>query len=519
MNIGEFVENYNNHPVLFIGTGLSLRYFRNSYTWDGLLSHICSQLFDNEEEYLNIKSECEVDGRYDYEKIATKLEVKFNKIVANNRHGKFENINDIFFKKMKDGENCSRFKIYITELLKNSEYKEEMQDEIAQLRKVKKNISSIITTNYDTLVEDIFKFNPLVGNNILLSNPYGAIYKIHGCVTEPKNIIITKEDYEKFNAKYELVRAQLLSLFIHNPIIFMGYEINDRNIKDILKTIFTYVTHNSNEADEIRKNFLLVEYEKGSINTEITEHDIEMEGFATIRINKIKTDNFMAIYESLSKLHLPVSAMDIWKVENIVKEIKEGGKIQVQITDDIKSLNNDDKILVIGSKNRITYDFKKVPELMENYFDIIEEENKYILQPLDKFNIQSNQYFPMFGFALINTNISCTEKLKKQQISKLQAELETIREVYQTGMMTINAILSSDEIANSYKNKAIFWSVYKGNIELNEFEEYLKNNPEKYNTDYRKLLCLYDWKKYSDDICLEDFLENHVQDDDIDKIS
>ena len=33
MNIQEFISNYHNHPVLFVGTGLSLRYLENSYSW------------------------------------------------------------------------------------------------------------------------------------------------------------------------------------------------------------------------------------------------------------------------------------------------------------------------------------------------------------------------------------------------------------------------------------------------------------------------------------------------------
>lgn len=35
MNIKEFFAQYQTHPVLFVGTGLSLRYYKNSYTWEG----------------------------------------------------------------------------------------------------------------------------------------------------------------------------------------------------------------------------------------------------------------------------------------------------------------------------------------------------------------------------------------------------------------------------------------------------------------------------------------------------
>lgn len=185
----------------------------------------------------------------------------------------------------------------------------------------------------------------------MLSNPYGSVYKIHGCVSDIQNIIITEEDYERFDKRYELIRAQLLSLFIHNPIIFIGYSISDVNIKNILKTIFMCIEPNSKNAERIRKNFLLVEHQKDSISEEIREHDIDIEGFGTIRINKRKTDNYEIIYKSLSNLHLSVSAMDVRKVQDVFKEIKTGGEIKVGITDDLETLKNGEKVLAIGSIN------------------------------------------------------------------------------------------------------------------------------------------------------------------------
>ncbi|WP_323862793.1 SIR2 family protein [Xenorhabdus szentirmaii] len=151
---------------------------------------------------------------------------------------------------------------------------------------MRKSISSIITTNYDTLIEQFFEFEPLIVNSILLSNPYGSVYKIHDCVSTTSELTITESDYNLFDSKYELIRAQLLSLFIHNPVIFIWYSISDRNIQQILKTIFSYVPTNSEIANKIRINFLLVEYEKDSQSTTISEHDIYIENATTIRITE-----------------------------------------------------------------------------------------------------------------------------------------------------------------------------------------------------------------------------------------
>ena len=172
-----------------------------------------------------------------------------------------------------------------------------------------------------------------------------------GVSPTPRRIIITDSDYVRFEGNYELIRAQLLSLFIHNPIIFIGYSVGDDNIKSLLKTVFTYVESNSDLAKRIKDNFLLVEYEPGSDNQEITDHDIDIQGFPTIRINKIKTNDFTAIYQTISNLSLPISAMDIRKVQSIVKEIYAGGDIKVKITEDLDSLKNEEKIWQLALKN------------------------------------------------------------------------------------------------------------------------------------------------------------------------
>jgi len=491
VNIKDFILNYKNHPVLFMGTGISLRYLKNSYTWDGLLKQISFELTDDEEFYLDIKARSYEKGIFKFDKIATLLEEEFKVRLEKDRNGKFKEINDIFYQNMKNNLKISRFKIYLSQLFSKLEYKEEMLNEIAELKKIRKNIGSIITTNYDKFIEETFEFKPLIGNNILLSNPYGSVYKIHGCVSASDKIIITENDYKIFLDKYELIRAQLLSLFIHNPIIFMGYSITDENIKNILKTIFTYIEPSSQEAEKIRRNFLLVEYEKKSISEEVLEYDINMEGF-TVRINKLKTDNFLSLYTALSNLNLPVSAMDIRKVQNIVKEIYSGGDIKVNITEDLDNLHNNEKILAIGSRNTIVYKHQNTSEMMSNYFKIIDEANIQILDLIDNFKIQKQQFFPIYGFYSINTNIKSFDKLKKQQKKKLESAF-----TYQNSHERIEDILIDNSIANSHQENAIGWSVINDKIRLEELKRYLEEYENKEETGYRKLLCAYDYKKYA----------------------
>lgn len=500
MNISDFISKYKNHPVLFVGTGLSLRYLTNAFTWDGLLSKIAFDLKENEEYYLDLKASCQINGngKYSFEKLALKLEEEFNNTLINERNGKFKEINDIFYAKMKENNvNVSRFKIYISILLGELEYRENQKEELAEFKKIRKNIGSIITTNYDSLIEDVFEFNRLIGNDILLSNPYGSVYKIHGCVNEADKIIITQNDYDVFDKKYDLIRAQLLSLFIHNPIVFLGYNVGDENIKQILKTIFTYVEPNSELASKIRDNFLLVEYDAGNQNEEISEHDIDMEGFSTVRINKLKTDNYTAIYKALADIHLPISAMDVRKVQSVVKEIYSGGEIKVTITEDLDTLRNGAKILAIGSSKTISYKYQSASEMMSNYFKIIDESNSQILTLIEHHKIQKAQYFPIFGFSTINDKLSCIERLKDQQETNLGKAFKSIDDQNrQLKHDTVKGILDDESIAVSFKCNAIIWNIMKDNLELEDVESYLRDFDDKNDTEYRKILCAFDLKMY-----------------------
>lgn len=498
MHISEFIANFTNHPVLFVGTGISLRYLENSFTWDGLLSYISKVIKGSDEFYYDLKSKYEKNGTFDYAKIAKDLEFEFNDVLRRDRDGNFKEINDQFYENMKYGINISRFKLYISQILSQDQTISSRVNEISELKKVRKNIGSIITTNYDRFIENVFEFKPLIGNNILLSNPYGSVYKIHGCVEEPGKIIITDDDYSVFDEKYELIRAQLLSLFIHNPIIFLGYNIGDKNIKSILRTIFTYINSNTPEAERIRKNFLLVEYDEGSQNTEVTDHDIDMSGFATIRINKIKTDNFLELYKHLANLSLPISAMDIRKVQAIVKEIYAGGNIEVNITEDIDALKNGEKVLIIGSLKTIKYEFQTTSEIMESYFKIIDESNHQLLKLIDKYKIQKNQYFPIFGFNKIQTELESSTRLKDIQKEKIANIINGTID-FAEEHTTISGILEDDSIPQTRKDIAIILGIVNRRIELDLIENYLREYPDKKSTDYRKLLCVYDYKKYAEE--------------------
>ena len=506
MNITEFCRQFKTHPVLFIGTGMSIRYYRNSSSWEELLKSIVIDYSGNEEHYYDIKAQCQIPGtrEYNYPHLGAIIEEEFNRIASSERDGKYKEINDSFYELMRANEQVSRFKILLSRIFSGMELKEGVDEELNELKKARKNVGSVITTNYDDLVERIFDFNPLIGNDILLSNPYGSVYKIHGCIKHPGSIIITDSDYEQFELRYELIRAQLLSLFIHNPIVFLGYNLSDDNIKKILKTIFSYVVPNTDLAEQIKQNFLLVEYVPGSENTIVQEHDIDVGGVTgTIRINKLRTDNYIALFQAISGLTLPISAMDVRKVQTIVKEIYAGGSIRVEITEDIDKLKNSDRILAIGSSKTISYQYLTLSEMTQKYFDIVDESNSALISTINKQKIAKNQFFPVFGFSLIYDGIVNVDEKKGFQRDNLNRYIESQASKRVNDHTTIAQILEDDGIANTFKCPSIMYAVSNRQIDLDDFERYLRTYTESKDTsDYRRMLCLYDLLRYGDDVTI-----------------
>ena len=477
MDIFDFINNYKNHPVLFIGTGFSLRYLENSYSWESLLKKIAFELKGNDEFFYDLKGKVHdrKSGNYDFMQLASFLQEEFNHQVSEDRNGKFKDINDEYYRKSSEGITSDKFKIYIASLLTDLEKRDKNIDELEVFNLLSKNISSIITTNYDKLIEDVTGFEPLVGNNILLSNPYGSVYKIHGSVDNPEELVFTTEDYDDFDQRYDLIRAQLISLFVHNPIVFLGYSVNDTNIKKILNTIFKYVQFNSEQADLIRNNFLLVEYQEGSESLEILDHDIDVHGYP-LRINKLKTDNYIELYRALESLSLPVSTYEIRRVLDNVKDITSGGTIKVSITEDIDQLKNSERILAISpkSKSSIEYTYTDSSQLIIDYYDIIEARSESLIKLIDEFPIARTHWFPIFGFTHIVPSLQKSETLKAQQVTKLHNNIKPNIERFDVhGLNDIDPILETDKIPESYKIDYIFYKVFNNLISAEELKNYL----------------------------------------------
>lgn len=99
--------------------------------------------------------------------------------------------------------------------------------------------SSIITTNFDDLLEESAAnacYNMKVAaSDTEISDINGErfILKVHGDFKH-RNIVFKEEDYLSYSDNFKLIETILKSVFSTNTVVFVGYGLNDYNIKLIL---------------------------------------------------------------------------------------------------------------------------------------------------------------------------------------------------------------------------------------------------------------------------------------------
>lgn len=98
---------------------------------------------------------------------------------------------------------------------------------------------NIVTTNYDSYIEDAFGDKCIVKVSDRKLGIYEkgrvCIYKIHGDFSHPQHIIITKDDYARFsNDPNNLIWNEVKGLMSKKAILFIGYSIEDVHVYNYL---------------------------------------------------------------------------------------------------------------------------------------------------------------------------------------------------------------------------------------------------------------------------------------------
>ena len=104
----------------------------------------------------------------------------------------------------------------------------------------------IITTNYDSLLEDSESVNAgmytVISDDKELINNAGKNYiiKMHGTFENPESMILKESDYIEYDHTHPLISTFIKGILVNHSFLFIGYSLNDYNLKLIMGWINYY---------------------------------------------------------------------------------------------------------------------------------------------------------------------------------------------------------------------------------------------------------------------------------------
>ncbi|KYD27544.1 hypothetical protein B4113_0090 [Geobacillus sp. B4113_201601] len=416
-------------------------------------------------------------------------------------------------------EEKSPLKYFIKELLRTYKIDENMYEEIEELKKLKDKMITVITTNYDTFLEDHIFTNHerLIKQKMFVYSELGTLFKIHGCISEPSSIVLTYQDYENFNKKSKVLSAKVISLFAENPVIFMGYSITDENIRNFLKDIYTCL-ENEEEYKAFEDRLVIIEYKESVQNPIIGSHSVYFDG-VQIKLTKIIVEDFTLLYKEMQKLEDIVELKDIKRLRNLVYQIvydyKGEAKKVINLLDDeeydgnevVVAIGKESELLdVVGitgisakdifkdlvfdsldSKLKNRYDYlveKQLPQLLRG--NTVLPVHKYLQKIENESVIIDEKVRKMAGYSpedLLNNNI------KKDREAYLESKFSSLEEIVNSNLPSTKKlnflVLRAALHADDKELKSFLRTHYK------EFESY-RFGP----TMLRKMICILDIKAY-----------------------
>lgn len=288
------LEGMGVQPILFVGSGLSQRYF-SAPTWEGLLKELARTCPTIDKDYLYYKQKHNslIDIGSEFAQLHMEWAWGDGKPAFPDSLFKEPNSPNIYIKHR------------AAEIINNALTSEkalaqikEFDAEIESLKKIRPH--AIITTNYDNFLEEKFEdYTPIIGQSILKENysNIGEILKIHGCASKPETLILTAPDYVEFQEKKKYLSAKLLTYFIEHPLIFIGYSAEDPNIRAILSDIDEIISSDK----QLIPNIFIIDWTP-EIHPQASyqkEKLIQTSPEKSIRIKSILASDFNWIFEAL----------------------------------------------------------------------------------------------------------------------------------------------------------------------------------------------------------------------------
>lgn len=528
--LDRLIEN-NEYPIIFIGSGISKRYINSFPTWEELLEEYWALIGEKVPFYSHLialsKELKDVHPDYSEDRIQFLINTRIAKYISNEFEKQFLEgklkVPGLDYKSYYKS-NQSAFKESIAIRFQNYELKANVDSEVSNLKELLKKSKIIVTTNYDNFIEDIFNddkegnLDTYLGSEGFFNESQGwaELFKIHGGIDQPNSIVITEEDYKKFDENKILISAKLIAALVNSPIIFLGYSLKDENVQNLIADFASQLP--KEDSRKSAQRIIVVEREEHQ--GEIVEQQIR-EYNQGWNYTLLKTDNFQLLFEKLTQINQGLSPYHIRKYNQVIKNLvvskgKTGALDTVLLSPDelgnIEDKINAGKPIVVALGDKAT--IFMMPKLLSYLEDYVFDKNEIMPEVALSFVASSNQPKSRIPFAkyvketnIENLGLSTKEldKIRNRIIDhgRIAKCIESINKYNQIEADSIDEIVSF-EYSKSKEIDVVIYNIEK--IDENELKTYVQNIVSKIMptaagtllSHIRKLITAYDLKIHGD---------------------
>ena len=525
------LKEKNEFPIIFIGAGMSKRFLQDYPSWEELLKILWEEALEtNFYGKLNLIRDEILKQKPDIEsrelnhliniRMGTIIESKFNTLFYN------EKISiDGFTTRDAYLQDISPLKVRISQLFSSGTLIEGKKDEYEMFKKMLAKSQIILTTNYDDFIEKSYNessavpITKFIGQKGFFSENFGysELFKLHGCIEAPEDIILSEKDYENFEKNSNLISAKVISLMLKSPIIFLGYSLTDLNVRKIIRDLTSSL--NEAELEILEKRMILIERKEGEqFFEEITINDSDL----GCKLSVVRTDNYAKIFEEISKINQGLAPSEVRRYYHVMRELvvdrgKKGALKSLLIAPEgleaiSKNIENSNVVIGFGDDKYIF----QIPDLITYCYDYISESFeintdislRFILLQNGNARIPASYYLK--DELIDNGTLHPTEKQKLYQRKERLLDFDKHYGAVVNSQVILNDAENLDQIiqlaetesANKDKiNETICANINNLNLVevkqfiLRELDEKKANGDIRLSTAFRRLLLLYDLKK------------------------
>lgn len=518
MNIADVVAQWNTTPFLFIGSGMTRRYL-SLPDWRGLLEHFATTINDDPfayDSYAN-KAKQSASSVGVMPKLADLLQRDFDERWFADKSIRSLNTDELDCVK----QGVSPFKAEIASYIrKNAIINPEYTDEIQALSMLsEKSIAGVITTNYDSFLEDNFHgFAKYIGQNELIfsaTQGIAEIYKIHGSIEQPESIVINEEDYIDFDKKSAYLAAKLMTIFMEYPIVFMGYSISDANIVKIIRSIVNCL--DEAQLARLEDRFVFVEYKPGMKEIQIEPYTIMIED-KPLTMRRIKLANFLPLYNAMAEKRskLPVRILRRFKQELYSFTITNAptSRLTVASIDDTR-VSDEELVIAIGKVGEVgfkglrsitgddwhrnvildgTLDFSADELLRHSFHELLKSNSNRL--PIHKYLSLAKESHPDCENYAQRRNFDniISPSISKNRRSVL-GNYQSVKQIWEKEKQNIEkatrliAHLPEDNL-DIFEVESILKELFENDVNI------LQTSPQPVRTNIRRLVMIYDYLKW-----------------------